>query len=99
MEQDTKLVEAIETLVGLARRHKVSSGIVARDVVLFGTEPKHYPFDPSHLMLLSGVNKYAALKIINSVIITGHSIEPILGRDTLEELHAEWYADKKRRAA
>jgi hypothetical protein len=51
----------------------------------------------SGLTLLDPENKIAALKIINYVLLTNHSIEPILGHHLLEELHAEWYADRKPR--
>lgn len=98
MDDNSALSDAIEKLVSLAQRHSRSSGIVARDVILFGTEPSQYHLNASGLTLLDPENKIAALKIINYVLLTNHSIEPILGHRLLEELHAEWYADRKPRA-
>ena len=98
MDDNSALSDAIEKLVSLAQRHSRSSGIVARDVILFGTEPSQYHLNASGLTLLDPENKIAALKIINYVLLTNHSIESILGHRLLEELHAEWYADRKPRA-
>lgn len=99
MYSDTEIAEAVDCLLKLARRHKQNSGLVARDVLLFGTEPAYYPLEVSRLNSLAYEKRISALKIVNRLLMTNHGIGGFLGREVEEQLHAEWYSEQQRPAA
>lgn len=92
MYSDTEVREAVECLLKLARRHKRSSGLVARDTLLFCTAPGYYPLEVHRLNLLDRDKRIAAWTLITRILMTNHGIERFLGREAEDELHAEWYA-------
>lgn len=98
-DRATTLANSVETLAGLAIRHKQNSGIAARDVLMFCIEPTWYPFEPGCLMSLDVEHANCALEAMRYVLTTRHSIRALLSDDVFAELHAEWTQSRLATAA